>query len=274
MILFCNGAPKHASFFPMFILGEACRQRGLPYTSGMGKQILHNHRLRAAKKLLAELDAKPEERFLLKGHWGSIPERDALLSFATLKTVLIWRDLRDALVSQYLFDINKFGLKHPPFDAYYWGRSGGRENLVYQLRYRRVWQEVAGHERVHFTDFARLKSDFAAEAGRLLDFAGIEGVDFEDLKRRTSIENVRKISGDAKGAHFRKGKTGGYAEHIRSQAVLDDIAALEAMACGKKSGTLRHELKAFGNYPEKRWYFLNRLIRTAKRGRLFLNSLR
>jgi len=186
MILFFCGAPKNASHFQMFIVQEALSQKGTAF-SNPGNDIFHNHELEAGKKLLEHLDGLSEEMFLCKGHWGSQVERDILLSYENIRIFLIWRDVRDALVSQYFYDINKFGKSYRDFSRFYWWT--GRLFLLQQISYRHVWT-VTQDPRIQNSSFVELKQNFVEAASKLLAFANIQRVDLEDLDRRLALDRL------------------------------------------------------------------------------------
>ncbi len=248
MILFFCGAPKHGSHFQMFVVQEALEQRGIPFQQ-VGNAIFHTHDLRAGVALLNELESRENEIFICKGHWGAKRERDLLLKYATVRVFLIWRDLRDVLVSQYYYDINKSGIRHRDFETFYW--RSGRFLLREHLRYRRVWDEVGDDTRIVHTEFRALRERFREEAEGLLRFAEVEGVDLRDLEERLRLERLREKHHDPGGAFFRKGVVGEYAEVIRSKEVLQDIAAIEAQVVGGFPQVLRHEWRAIKSCPDK-----------------------
>jgi hypothetical protein len=175
---------------------------------------------------LKELSSAPDGLFLTKGHWGEPKERDLLLSCDNVKVFLIWRDFRDVLVSQFVFEQNKFGRRFADFDDYYWKYLGGRYHLLNQLEYKRCWESAPNRGNVFAASFNELKTDFAAAAGEMLRFAGIDGVDLARLEQDVTVEKLREETGDKSGAHFRKGAIGDYKSVITSAYTIDDIDAL------------------------------------------------
>ena len=100
MIYFFTGAPKHGSHFQMFIVQEAMEMAGIPFTQ-VGNKTFHERNLWKSKMLLDTMDKMKNVNWICKGHFGTKRERDLLLSYDNIKIFLIWRDIRDVLVSQY-----------------------------------------------------------------------------------------------------------------------------------------------------------------------------
>lgn len=234
MIYFFNGAAKHGSFFQYFIVQKALNQIATPY-SQVKNTFFHRHYVRSARRQLKELSSSGDGLFLIKGHWGDPRERRLLLSCHDIKIFLIWRDFRDVLVSQFFFELNKFGRQFVDFDDYYWRYLGGRYHLRQQLAYKRGWDSVASPGNVCAVSFEDLKNDFVPTAGALLRFAGIDGVDLARLEQDVTVEKLRKDSGD-NGAHFRKGAIGDHRSVITSPHTIDDI---DALVRGSAEGVLR-----------------------------------
>lgn len=274
MIVLFNGAPKHASFFPLFIAMQACAQINKTVVQEYSKKAINMHWLQSIKRDFLRQTKHTDTLFFIKGHFNSASERDALIDVPTMKIVLIWRDIRDVLVSQYFFDINKFSVNHGTFDKYYWKRAGGRTNLLYQLAYRRVWDKVYAKQNIHYVDFFALKNDFVQEANKLLSFLDIFGVDMQDLKQRTSIESVRKLSGDPQGNHFRKGTIGDYSNHIHSPAVLADIDMLTNLSDAGLLEKIRYEIEMCRQSSHCKDILAGHLFRAAKAFYFRLNNLR
>ncbi|MGK7346169.1 MAG: sulfotransferase domain-containing protein [Candidatus Nitrospinota bacterium M3_3B_026] len=208
----------------MWIVQKSLDQLGEAYEY-LGSGPFHEAGFENGIKLLREIDADTGERYICKGHWGEAGERDALLSVENIKIFLIWREIRDALVSQYYFNMRHHKRPYRDFDEFYW-RHGRPYLLKNQVEYRRVWGEADDPRIVH-TSYTRLKTDFDGEASRLLAAAGIRGVDMEDLKRRLSLDRLRKEINDAEGVMIRKGALGEHREVIRSEEILRDINEVE-----------------------------------------------
>ena len=201
MIHFFAGAHKNGSHFQFYVLEEALRQRAIPYRV-VGLQEFHSHDLERARKLLADWLGS-DETLLLKGHWHRPRERQLLRHRDAIKVYLIWRDLKDVLISSYHYRINKFGAEDNGFPHFYF-EEGGRDLLINQRLYRIAWSGEAVHE----TSYESLVDDFQTEARRLLAYAGVKGVDLGALKAETSIGRLRETRDDQKAVFFRNGATG------------------------------------------------------------------
>lgn len=226
MIYFFCGAHKNASHFQRYVVEEALKQRGLPYKV-RGSEIFAGHDHVGAKALLSKLNAEPRETFICKGHWGSKGERDMLLSYPTLKVFLIWRHLLDVMISAYHFENNAFNAGYASFEEFY--DRQGRTVFIQQLLYRRTWEPCVGLPNVHETHFEALKTNFAAEAGKMIAFAGIEGVSLPELEATLTIERLRETRNDAEGKFFRKGEPGEHKTFPFAPRILEDMERLKGM---------------------------------------------
>ena len=227
MIYFFCGAEKNASHYQRFIVEEALKQRGLDFKIA-GNEIFHAYRWVGGWRLLHELHRDDGQRYLCKGHWGRSVERRILLSVPSVQVFLIWRHLRDVMISSFHFENNRRPPGYGTFAEYY--RSEGRQFFIRQLLYRRGWGELAGHSRVFQVNFEDLKRDFPTHAGRMLDFAGIEGVDLKVLEEQLSLEQMRQTRNDPEGKFFRKGEPGEHRTFAFPPEVLEDMRQLEAQS--------------------------------------------
>ena len=214
VICFFAGAHKNGSHFQFYVLEEALRQRSIPYQV-VGTDVFHEHDLGRARTLLSEMrDA--DDVILCKGHWYRSRERKLLLDQENLRVFLIWRNLKDVLISSYHYKINKFGADYADFSEFYF-EDGGRDLLIQQRLYRMAWSGEPAHE----TSYEALVDDFQNEAARLLAHVGIEGVDLTALMAETRLDRLRETRGDQDGVFFRKGTT---AQH-RNFGLATDVEA-------------------------------------------------
>lgn len=216
MIHFFAGAHKNGSHFQFYVLEEALRQRSIPYRI-VGLDVFHERDLNRSQKLLAELRGT-DEIILCKGHWYRRRERTLLLGQKNIRIFLIWRNLKDVLISSYHYNVNKFGFHYAGFSEYYF-EGGGRELLIAQRLYRIAWSGKPAHE----TSYEVLVDDFPREAGRLLTYADVNGVDLDTLQAETGIGRLRETRGDLQGIFFRKGTTGQHRSFNFERDVATDI---------------------------------------------------
>lgn len=252
MIYFFCGAAKNASHYQRYIIEEALKQKGLPY-SVRGNDIFHRHDHVGARKLFSELDARREETFLCKGHWGSRKESQILLSFPSVRVFLIWRHLLDAIISAYHFENNLLGANNADFDEFY--DQQGRIYYIEQLLYRRTWMSSIGRANVYEVNFEALKHDFAREAKSMLDFAGIQSVNLAALQEELKIERLRQTRNDGDGKFFRKGMPGEHKSFRFAPRILADMHRL------KRMDSLR--LKAERQVGRAAYHLRRRIFRTA-----------
>jgi hypothetical protein len=237
MIFFFCGAAKNGSHFQMLIVKESMEQQGIKYEQ-VGDVIFHTHDLKAGRRLLDDLDKRTNEIFVCKGHWGAKTERDILLSYENIRIFHIWREIRDVLVSQYYHDMRESRKSYKDFSDFY--RRIGRSFLFWQVAYRRTWMPVSGDSRVYSSRFTELKQNFREAASELLAFAGIEGVDLDNLEKRVALDRLREKYDELGGsAFFRRGIVGEHREVINSTIIHEDIAHIENL------GDVRFRLHSF-----------------------------
>ena len=213
MIHFFCGAEKNASHYQRFIVEEALKQRGLDFKVA-GNEIFHAYRWVAGWQLLHRLDRDHGRRYLCKGHWSRLAERRILLSVQSLQVFLVWRHLRDVMISSFHFENNRRPRGYDTFAAFYW--SEGRQFFIRQLLYRRGWRKLADHPRVFQVNFEDLKRDFPTH------------VDLKALEDQLSLEQMRRTRNDPDGKFFRKGEPGEHKAFAFPEEVLEDMQQLEA----------------------------------------------
>lgn len=214
MIYFFAGAHKNGSHFQFYVLEEALKQRSTAYRV-VGSDIFHERDLHRARQLLVELRGS-DDIILCKGHWHRRHERKLLLGEQNLRVFLIWRDLKDVLISSFHYKINKFGAFYRDFSEFYFG-DGGRDLLIQQRLYRMAWSGKPVHE----TSYEALVDDFPSEAANLLSHAGIGDLDLVALEAETKLSRLRETRNDRSGVFFRQGTTG---QH-RSFGFAPDVEA-------------------------------------------------
>ncbi len=225
MIYFFCGAHKNASHYQRYIVEEALKQRGLDFRIA-GNEVFNAHRWFAGRQLLRRLHLDRDQRYLCKGHWGRSVERWLLLSVPSVHVFLIWRHILGVMISAFHYENNKFAAGYGDFADFYWAE--GRELFIRQVLYRRVWQAQARHPRIFQVTFEDLKADFPTHAGRMLAFAGIEGVDLGDLENKLSLERMRQTRNDPNGVFFRKGEPDEYQTFDFPPEILASMEQLEA----------------------------------------------
>jgi len=251
MILFFCGAPKHGSNFQLLLVIEILKMLGINYKETDGA-ILHKRDLKKCSKALDEYDQDPTNIYVVKGHFGSVKLRDFLLKYKTVKIFLIWRDLRDVLVSQYFSDRNLASKDIGSFDKYYW--RIGRFKIKYHLQYIRNWNEVSGSSKVFVSSYERLFHDFSSEVESLMAFLGLQNqhIDIATLKNEVSINRFREKYNDSNGKFFRKGISGDY-ENIIPNYILNDIEEVKQNLEKSFIDKFKYEIEIFKLYPVKRW---------------------
>lgn len=227
MIYFFCGAHKNASHFQMHIMDEALKQKNVAYRY-ITEDELKPYNFRRARRFLAEIDRKRDHIFVCKGHWGKAKQRDVLLSLPSVRVFIIWRHILDVMISAYYYEKNRFQKAYSDFDDFY--NDIGKILFIQQLLYRRVWDPVSSHPRVHIVSFEALKEDFASNTLAMLQFAKIDGVSIADLEAEVSLERLREKQDDPEGKFFRKGRPGEFKSFQFSQVTLNDMGRLEQLS--------------------------------------------
>jgi hypothetical protein len=217
---FFPGAQRVGTHFQLNTMMDALRQKNISFVHRPGNE-LEAPNLEKFARNLALLAETPASYVLVNSHWRTPKERDFLLSYSNALCFLIWRDFRDALVSYYHFLSKRRQRAFHSFEHYYW--TEGWVFLWLQSIHRQTWYEIGEHPRVFHADFARLSTNFAEEADRMLAFAGITGVNLSVLEEGVSIEKRRVSDGDEAGDFYRKGKTGEYWDVVRNMEILRHV---------------------------------------------------
>ena len=139
---------------------------------------------------------------MVKAHPAFPAQVKAVLKARNSRIFLIWRDQRDALVSDLHFSQRRAGHVYRDFDDYF--RRRGRKVLIRNCLQKLVWSRVRD-ERVKAWDYLTILQDFEATAGKILNFAYLKDVGLCALKQSVSIESLRKLRHDPKGTFFRVG---------------------------------------------------------------------
>lgn len=203
MIYFFCGAPKHGSHFQLFVITESLKQQEIRYEA-VGDKIFDHNDINAAKKLLDELDGRPGELFVAKGHFL---DKDLLLSYQNIRVFHIWRNMGDVLVSRYHYRMKRYGETYKDFADFY--KRNGRTHLFYQVAYQHLWRSVSD-PRVCHVGYAELREHFQESVGNMLQFVELPGVDLVNLEARVSLDSLRHQQNDDEGVLFRRGAVGDY----------------------------------------------------------------
>jgi hypothetical protein len=157
--------------------------------------------------------------FVIKAHAGPTPAALRLIRRGALKAAYIYRDPRDAMLSAYENGQRALANGRPnafssltDFDA----------SLKFILDYVKISLEWMKIPQALHTCYEDLVNDYSTEAGRLVDFLGLDG-------NAPAIEQVvekyrpaEAAQAEQKGLHFSKGKTGRFRQKYteEQQAIL------------------------------------------------------
>ncbi len=161
--------------------------------------------------------------YLSKSHLYLPEVVRGLLAYENLRVLNIKRDYRDVVVSAYYHYCRTRKVKMT-FDRYYW--RIGRYRIVEIMDYHRAW-DLGDPTRVLLTSYERLQGDFGAEVRRLAGFleVDLDGRAIEDIRERTSLENLRRLRGEdgkpEEERFFRKGIVGDWENHFTDDQMRD-----------------------------------------------------
>jgi hypothetical protein len=227
MLIVCNGAFKSGSTWLYNIVRELSGA-GAPPPEYLNP-AWRNPSIDLAKleALLAAL--KPDDHFVVKNHFNTREQRDALLARSDVRVLNIRRDLRDMLVSAFYHTRRVDGFQGD-FASYYWGT--GRTTLLSVQRYHRLWDVRS--PRVYTASYERLHDDFAGQAREISHFLGVTTTDaqIQRLQSDTSLDALRERYDEAESGEkfFRKGVVGDWHSHLTPEIEADIEASLRRQA--------------------------------------------
>lgn len=242
MLVIANGAPKSGSTWLFNIIQNIHRFSAVPDEflldrSNPNSEIVYER----LDEFLAKVDYRSND-YLLKNHFGSPHQRDGILACPDALVVNIKRDLKDAIVSAYYYNMKLSGKKRT-FENYYW--KEGRFLADHIRRYHRVWEEEPS-SRVLFVSYERLKQHPVSEVAGVARFLGLHLSDgeIENAIKSTSMEKLRdKYNDSGEIKFFRKGEVGDWKNHF-SKWQLADIAMIDQ--CGLENYSLARRALAKG----------------------------
>lgn len=150
--------------------------------------------------------------FVLKAHAGPTIWSRTLAALGLLRTVYIYRDPRDAMLSAYEYGQRSIDKGRPNFFS---RLSNFVETLDFMSEYIVIWKDWMAEKRVLTVRYEDLLRNYDAEMQRLLDYLGL---DANEDAFKAIIEENRPGKADAgqQGLHFFKGKIGRFREAYTS----------------------------------------------------------
>lgn len=227
MLIVCNGAFKSGSTWLYNIVRELTGGEAPPAeylnpewrNPSIDPAMLHT--------LLAAL--KPSDHFVVKNHFNTREQRDALLAHPDVRVLNITRDLRDMSVSAY-YHARRINGYDGDFTRYYW--ETGRATLLSVDRYHRLWKVRS--PQVYTASYERLHNDFEGQVRDIAAFLGVTVTDGQiaDLQRETSLNALRQRYGEteANDKFFRKGVVGDWQNHLTPEIQADVDKSLRRQA--------------------------------------------
>ena len=219
MLIVCNGAFKSGSTWLYNIVRELTGGDAPPaeYLNPAWR-----HPSIDSAKLAALLAAlKPSDCFVVKNHFNTREQRDALLAHPDVRVLNITRDLRDMIVSSY-YHVRRVKGYDGDFARYYW--ETGRATMLSVDRYHRLWRMRSPH--VYTASYERLHADFTGQVREIAAFLGVKTTDEQlaQLRGETSLDALRQRYGEAESGDkfFRKGVVGDWQNHLTPE-IIDDI---------------------------------------------------
>ncbi len=226
MLYVFAGGHRMGSHFQTFVVTHGLSQLGTKF-AWVDRAAMNTFHLGAIRRGLARCDALPAKSFVAKTHASFPIQIDTLLSARNVRVFLIWRPLRDCLVSDYHFARSNAGHAYKDFDDYFAKR--GRRVMLRNRLHEVTWS-TRTDDRVRGWQYLDLRDDFARVAGEMLAFAEIDGVDIDRLAEGLQIDKLRAKYRDPEGKFFRKGGAGELSELEPSEATMAQISEIEAMS--------------------------------------------
>ncbi len=242
MLVIANGAPKSGSTWLFNIVQNIHRFSDVPEDylldrSNPNSEIIYER----LEEFLANADYENND-YVLKNHFGHASQRDAILESSNALVINIKRDLKDALVSGYYYNM-KLSEKKRSFENYYW--KEGRFLADHIRRYHRVWEEKPS-SRVLFVSYERLKQNTVPEVVGIARFLGfsLSETEAEAVMQATSMERLReKYNDEGEIKFFRKGEIGDWKHHF-SRLQLTDVEMIDQ--CGLENCSIGRRVLAKG----------------------------
>jgi LPS sulfotransferase NodH len=224
MLIVCNGAFKSGSTWLYNIVRELTGGEAPPaeYLNPEWRNPSIDHSKLDA--LLASL--RPSDLFIVKNHFNTREQRDALLSRPDVRVLNITRDLRDMLVSAF-YHVRRVDGYGGDFARYY--METGRATALAVQRYHRLWGIRS--PQVYTASYERLHADFTGQVREIAEFLGVAATDDQiaRLQGATSLDALRARYGDDDSGEkrfFRKGVVGDWRNHMTPEIEADLNAAL------------------------------------------------
>ena len=201
MLMLFAGGHRMGSTYQYLIGRNALKQLGVRFepTDNSALSTFHLQKIRKALKVA---DEDPQKYFLAKAHAAFPEQAKAVLTAKNSRIFLVWRDQKDALVSDFHYAQRKARHVYSDFNDYFARR--GRKILTRNCLQQLVWQTV-DDERVRAWDYLDLVYEFETSAQQMMDFAGLQNVDLKALKESVSIKKLRQTQNDPEGKFFREG---------------------------------------------------------------------
>ena len=177
MFVLSNGAFKSGSTWLWTILGATGQFKELPeeYSVSKVRGFLKPGRISD----FLESGIYKSENYWVKGHFFDEQSRDLFLSYDSVYTFNIKRDVKDSLVSHHyhLIRQGKLGeqLSQPEnikkgFSDYYW--RFGRYKAQQLMIYHKIWDIPS--PKIYISSFERLKNDYENEVKCIGQFLGLD----------------------------------------------------------------------------------------------------
>jgi hypothetical protein len=155
--------------------------------------------------------------FVIKAHSAPTVWARALIQVGLMRTLYIYRDPRDAMLSA--FDYGRRAVEKGRPNAFS-HLSDFRKSVEFISEYVEDWEKWMSIPAVFKTRYEDFLTDYEAEAGRIARFMGLS---LEDEKVQAVIEQYRPGQTQGQqGTHFFKGQVGRFRERysVEEQAVL------------------------------------------------------
>lgn len=151
--------------------------------------------------------------FVIKAHAGPTRWSRLLVNKGMMRTLYIYRDPRDAMLSAYEYGQRSIKNGRPNFFS---KLTNFEETLDFMSEYVRIWEDWITQKNVLHARYEDLLIDYSNETARLAQYLNL---DAENESVVAVIEQYRPGKTDAgqQGLHFFKGKIGRFREAYSQQ---------------------------------------------------------
>jgi hypothetical protein len=217
MIVLCVGMPRAGSGWHYNLIHDLMQAaggadardiRGRFHLEGVLTEVNCNIGVLSARRLaLVSVPALFGNTFVIKAHAGPTSAWSVLSKLSLLRTMYIYRDPRDAMLSAFNYGQRALSKGRPNAFSHL---TSFDQALDFITDYVRIWEAWMRQTDVLITRYEDLLTNYEAESDRVVKYLGLDGMRPEF---RAAIEKYRPGNAEGRhGTHFFKGQIGRFRE--------------------------------------------------------------